>query len=180
MAHGDQQEMRVSTQVWHYRLLKWTYKSVPNTLCPYVDQLALAVLIAPFTALWKILTEFGQIIMVIEGLAVVFSILNYLGILNYLIMSWSGVLVAHIIVWGAFGVMSTVLWLDEYCSAHPWHLPTLRWKWPHWHLPKLWRRVKKEKPPKPVKMKKPKQPSILAEWLKAKHRRICPFLEFGE
>ena len=183
--------MNISRDSWHYRLLEWTYhdapwtyRDVPRTLCPYVDKLVLAMLASPFVAFWRILNEFGQTIIMIESLAILFSapfgLLLWVDGGNALRL----IVVIHVIIWGLASVTLGLRVLVKLIEKRHWRLPQWqwrfpRWKLPSWHWPKLFRREKKVKPPKPVKIIKPKQPSIWWEWLHAKHRKICPILEFN-
>ena len=145
--------MKISRASWHYRFLLWTYGKwrVPNNLCPYVDKLLLAILVSPFVFAWKATNLLGKFLVAFESLALSASAALYI-----VWRSWVGILAGHVVVYGDLAAIVLAGKLYEWVGEHGYfHRQT-----------------------KFVQPKKPRQPTLLEEWLRAKHRRICPMLEF--
>ena len=155
--------MKINTASWHYRLLDWTYDSVPKNLCPYVDKLILAIVISPFVALWKVASDNGRVILTITGIGLIAG-------LEVAILFespwWIALLLGQIILYVFIGLCLVGTWIWEFLPDYP--------RSPREYQPSSQPRIEKSKEIKH------KNPNLIAEWIEAKHERICPRLEFED
>lgn len=164
--------MIIETRSWHYRTMVWAYgwdyfydkytgARKPVALCPYVDRLVIAVLTSPFIAFWRLLTDDAKIFAVITSMGLVY------GVLGYFTLGWIAFPIA---VSGTWLLVGIVVGLNKFWEY---------WKSNHPSKPKE-KKPKAEKPRKERKPKGPRKPNIIWEWLKARHRKICPYLQFDD
>ena len=163
--------MKISTHSWHYKVNAWAWGDVPRNLCPYVDKLVLAMVLSPVIAAWKALNDNGKRVLSI-----------FLGTLPGAIIvfftgGWQSSLLFEVAAFAGIGVIFGIVKFAFYLGDHGYHWPSFSgfWKW--------WDNLLADKPPKPHRSKPPKapkEPSLTKQWLKAKHDRICPFIEFTD
>ena len=159
--------MKIQTTAWHYRLLVWLFDNVddvPRSLCPYVDWLLLAIVVSPFLwakrSLWGVLSEDGRFVaLIVASELIMWAIIG---------VSLHSIVTALLLVLGA-NALALIVFIGIVKIADV-------TEGKHWHFPRLRHGPKEEKPPEAPR--KPREPSLLGEWLRAKHRKICPLLEF--
>lgn len=170
--------MKISTNSWHYRLSEWTYGygGVSRNLCPYFDKLVLAVIFSPLLFIGREvygfldnlyyrlsynIRETISVIIVLSVITVPFVLIGLLLTLPY------AFIIFPLTFWGSILLGLEFVKLISIINWPSISLPSISI-----NLPK---REKKIKPPKPVKIKRP---NVFIEWLKAKHDKICPYIEF--
>lgn len=137
-----------------------------GSLCPYFLLILIALVFSPI--IWAGKTV-GKERFLSFGVGVWLALVVLLiGFLEYEFFiwawgadGWTGVLavigVHGLFFLGAWGFLKTISIADDW-----------------WN----WRQAGKPVKSKPVKIKKPREPNLLYEYLKAKKRRVCPLLEW--
>jgi len=164
--------MKISPEKWHYKVLEWAYgqsffwKWVKDatgeyvhvrkqvSLCPYVDRLITALVLSPFIAIYKAASYNLRRIMWVAGLG--FTAPLIVAVIDYLTgapINWWIFLLGEIIIWGVFGALELMAKLGLFDVD-----------------------TTEKKKKKPVEKKH--EPSLLFSWLEARHRKVCPILEF--
>ncbi len=176
--------MKVNTASWHYRFLEWAdrkyfwsrtiifvddepvlgYERRPVALCSYVDRLILALVAVPLILAWKALSEDAKTVvtLTVAGLFVGGVLFTVTFKFNHLIVA---LVIGQVVTWGIIGLVTFSEWWGK---RHPRKPKQARMK-----------TAKAKTKAKTDKIDKRKEPNLLWEWLRAKHRKICPYLEFS-
>jgi len=131
--------LTISTNSWHYRLLKWLRYSRPDNLCAYF-----------WKVVWALLSLPGA------GCLMLIGIILLSTPLWWWYTDWHPFTP---IVMGLFEIVILGKTLYEVVKAR--------------HRQEIYDGTR----PRPVPKDYPRV-SLLKEWLRARHRNICPFLEF--
>lgn len=143
--------MKINKNSWHYKFIKEISGSndIPHNLCPYVRKLMLCVLIIAF---------FASAVLFASGLLGSIFILKYTalhGILMVLSSLLVGIVVFAVIVAVLFGIVFGLGYIKESIENK-----------------------KRQKRYEKMRNGIEETPTIIGSWVKAKHDKICPRLEF--
>lgn len=145
--------MIINTNSWHYRFLNWMDQIPKTNLCPYVRQVIL------YMGVFGFLATMGTFL-VLASLYIAGQILGWL-VAMLVTLSW--------IVPDPATAVATLLILAVLLALGTTYLArrVRRWVFVHSHE---W--VNDEYVPRP--------PNVFVAWIKAKHDKICPAIQFKE
>lgn len=148
--------MKINTKSWHYKIATWGDEDAPRTLCPYFWKVVFKLAVAAF--------------MVIAAFAGIFGVGE---ILMSLILPSLGFAASGIIAGIANVVVGTIAWAGFFGTVFVVGYGCVKLKNYRDNA-----RVEKRMARINAGLSPDKDPNLVTEFLKAKHRKVCPFLEF--
>lgn len=149
--------MKINTSSWHYKLVTWFgQNSAPRTLCPYFWKGVWHAVVASSVAGFISLVGWGMGTDILAKILLMFGI-----VLSPVAIAVPGILFGWLICAIVVGVIGGIFWS---CFKSK-------------ELIEKRKEDKKQAAIEAGTYKEP-EPSIFKEFVKAKHRKVCPFLEF--
>lgn len=151
--------MNINTNSWHYKLVKNTFttsKGVPRSLCPYVRGVIYRVLFLSAIGTGLTLMLSNMLVDPMIGLGIA-------GIWAYVASFFASIVMLAVILGGACAIVFGGVWV--YQRIQDW-----------WEDRKYDKELERER----LKEQgiEPKQPNIVFAFVKAKHDKFCPTLNF--
>lgn len=148
--------MNINKNSWHYKLVKNTFNNsgrIPTSLCPYFWSVVFRVVVYGAMAFLAVFLASNMLFepMVSLGLSTVWA---------YIASFFASILMSATAVGVGIGVVLGIAWVYDHISE--------------WNSDRKYENAKKEIEDR----KNGVQPSILSAFIKAKHRKICPMLNF--
>lgn len=156
--------MEISRTSWHYKAIKSLNRQPRNNLCPYMRQVVYAVaciigiglaLLATGTAILAVATYPIWQIFLREPVAAVFCVIGYMVLFGNL--------------WASYRAD----WKFE--TLYHQQVPVWGPAWLHYDLFAWTKNILPERKPREYK-----PPGLIYSFLKAKHDKVCPVLEFKD
>lgn len=151
--------MNINTNSWHYKLVKNTFttsKGVPRSLCPYVRGVIYRVLFLGAVGTGLTLMLSNMLVDPMIGLGIA-------GLWAYVASFFASIVMLAVILAGACAIVFGGVWV--YQRIQDW-----------WEDRKYDKELERER----LKEQgiEPKQPNIVFAFVKAKHDKFCPTLNF--
>lgn len=151
--------MNINTTSWHYKLVKNTFttsKGVPRSLCPYMRAVLYRIMFFGVTGTGLTLMLSNLLVDPMIGLGIA-------GIWAYVASFFASIVMLAVILGGACAIVFGGVWV--YQRIQDW-----------WEDRKYDKELERER----LKEQgiEPKQPNIVFAFVKAKHDKFCPTLNF--
>ncbi|UIW11387.1 MAG: hypothetical protein [Enterobacter phage ENC9] len=151
--------MNINTNSWHYKLVKNTFttsKGVPRSLCPYMRAVLYRIMFFGVTGTGLTLMLSNLLVDPMIGLGIA-------GIWAYVASFFASIVMLAVILGGACAIVFGGVWV--YQRIQDW-----------WEDRKYDKELERER----LKEQgiEPKQPNIVFAFVKAKHDKFCPTLNF--
>lgn len=151
--------MNINVNSWHYKLVKNTFttsKGVPRSLCPYMRAVLYRIMFFGVTGTGLTLMLSNLLVDPMIGLGIA-------GLWAYVASFFASIVMLAVILGGACAIVFGGVWV--YQRIQDW-----------WEDRKYDKELERER----LKEQgiEPKQPNIVFAFVKAKHDKICPTLNF--